>query len=343
MEEMLDEQRIRHEVEAMGFANLFEEPWEPFVWEPREPSPEPEFSIEELVAESARLEKARLEAEAEEARRQAQAHAYGFKNLYTEYPRDYPRYQTYDNQGRYSEVPRSQNCNHGGRHQEHPDISGFNFENLFNEPARPFTNEEPPSWRNTNWKDASMPEEGVPRPATLEDVKKWGLDEKLSLKRWNPDEIPIVLLGSVFDGYTLGEWIAKWTRHRCGRNSEFTQQARELWGLLIKLMEKMYKAKQVKDEITTDESYEMVGDFYKSGTRLMKRLQSIITDCEPSMLLRKRRTGDLGERAGVEFVEIFFGEGAFLHRTDSLMKGLQTWNHRFDANCAVIMDNPRWY
>lgn len=330
----------------MGFSNLFEEPWEPFQWKPREPSPEPEFTIEELLAESARQaeqEKARLQAEAEEARRQAQANAYGFENLYTKYPRDYPRSPCYKNQGYYPEHPRSQNYSHGGRHQEDPDISGFNFENLFNEPARPFTNEEPPSWRNTSWKDVPMPEEGTPRPVTLEDLEKWGLDGRFSLKRWNPDEIPIVLLGSVFDGYTLGEWIAKWTRHHCGRNSEFTQQARELWGLLIKLMEKMYKAKQVKDEITTDESYEMVGDFYKSGKRLMKRLQGIITDCEPSMLLRKRRTGDLGERAGVEFVEIFFGEGAFLHRTDRLMEGLETWNHRFDANCAKIMENPRWY
>lgn len=49
------------------------------------------------------------------------------------------------------------------------------------------------------------------REAPAKDAKKNGILAVYSLKHWDPEEEPILLLGSVFDAHSLGKWIYDWT------------------------------------------------------------------------------------------------------------------------------------
>ena len=53
---------------------------------------------------------------------------------------------------------------------------------------------------------------------------------------WDPTELPIVLLGSVFDASSLSKWIFDWTIHNHGASSPMAGVA---GSLLIKLVGKM--------------------------------------------------------------------------------------------------------
>lgn len=77
---------------------------------------------------------------------------------------------------------------------------------------------------------------GMPwREATAEDAKKYGIPAGYSLKRWDPEEEPLLLLGSVFDANSLGKWMYDWTAFFCGADSPECDLAGELWLLMIQL------------------------------------------------------------------------------------------------------------
>jgi hypothetical protein len=232
--------------------------------------------------------------------------------------------------------------------------SGLNLDDLFDKNPRErsnFSYDQTPSWQNTDWgrsfkatkpKDPDQSRSAQKtgdshRVATEEDAKRRGLPPGLYLKRWDPSEVPMTLLGSVFDINSLGKWIFDWTYHRHGAKSEVTDQACELWNLLVKTAGKIKRAKKSLKHIDIEESRDMVVDFYESGKRLLVRLQNLLHDCEAPMLAMKQKNGKLGKCAGVVFVDSFFGEGVFLHRVDGLMYGMKTWTKRFDANCEEIL------
>lgn len=48
------------------------------------------------------------------------------------------------------------------------------------------------------------------RRATDEDAKNHGVPAGYSLKNWDPEEKPILLVGSVFDANSLGKWTYDW-------------------------------------------------------------------------------------------------------------------------------------
>jgi len=52
--------------------------------------------------------------------------------------------------------------------------------------------------------------------ADLAECAAWGIPVGYSIKNWDREEVPIVLLGSVFDANSLGKWIYDWTVYRCG-------------------------------------------------------------------------------------------------------------------------------
>ncbi|CZR56383.1 uncharacterized protein PAC_06271 [Phialocephala subalpina] len=69
--------------------------------------------------------------------------------------------------------------------------------------------------------------------ATEADARKHRIPPGYSLKNWDPLEEPIILLGSVFDTNSLGQWIYDWTvYHHCPATPN-ADMAGELWLLLI--------------------------------------------------------------------------------------------------------------
>lgn len=181
-----------------------------------------------------------------------------------------------------------------------------------------------------------------PKKATLEDARKHRIPEGYSLKNWDPSEDPIMLLGSVFDSNSLGKWIYDWTVYKFDGNHPISENAGELWMLLIQLFGKIKRAEENMPKIRSAENKEIIEDFIESGERLTDKLRKLLKACETPMLksAKKAKDNQLGLSAGVEFVNTLWGRDRELERTERFMASVRLWNLRFDANCDEILKKP---
>ena len=180
--------------------------------------------------------------------------------------------------------------------------------------------------------------------ATEADARRHRIPPGYSLKNWDPSEEPIMLLGSVFDANSLGQWIYDWAVYHHGPSTPIADMAGELWLLLIQLAGKIKRAEECMPRIRKDESRDMVGDFMESGERLTGKLKKLLKACETPMLKAGKRRGkdsaQLGKKAGIEFVDSIFGRDRQLEATEKFMASIRLWNLRFDANCEDILLKP---
>lgn len=204
-------------------------------------------------------------------------------------------------------------------------------------PKRPST-ARPPSSQKAK---AKPEEDAAPRKATEADAKAHRIPAGYALKNWDPEERPILLLGSVFDFNSLGKWIFDWTVYREGRAAPITDIAGELWLLLIQLNVKIKASERVIGTVRNPEKREMLEDFLESGERLLEKLRSLLKACEAPMLkAAKKRQSGLGKSSGVEFVHTLFGPDREGEKTDKFMQSIRLFILRFDANCDDIIRNP---
>lgn len=182
----------------------------------------------------------------------------------------------------------------------------------------------------------------APREATDEDAARAGIPSGYSIKHWDPTELPIVLLGSVFDANSVGKWIYDWTVFHHGASSPLADMAGELWLLLIKLAGKMKRAEVCLRSVRNLDNRDMVEDFISSGERLWEKFKKLLKECEHYMLKAAKRDGSktMGKKAGTEFVESIFGRDRFLETTEKVMSQIRLWNMRFDVNCEEILRRP---
>ena len=193
----------------------------------------------------------------------------------------------------------------------------------------------------TKPKHKSKPSYSAPQ-ATEGDAAAHGIPAGYSIKNWDPTELPIILLGSVFDANSLGKWIYDWTVYRYTASHPFADIAGELWLLLIKLAGKMKRGNECLPRIRHPDSYELVEDFLGSADRLWADFKALLKECEYFMLKAAKREGTkkMGKNAGTEFVDSIFGRDRFLGQTEKLMAKVRTWDHRFDVNCEEILRRP---
>ena len=179
-----------------------------------------------------------------------------------------------------------------------------------------------------------------PREATAKDARKHGIPAGYSLKHWDPEEEPIVLLGSVFDANSLGKWIYDWTVFCHGADTNPAVLASDLWLVLISLAGKM---KRIERNPLRSRNFEtetnMLEDFLGSGERLWDRLKRLLKVCGRYMLkcFKEVGTEKMGKESGREFVEILFGREKELEATENLVRAMRLWIMRFDANCDDIL------
>jgi hypothetical protein len=184
------------------------------------------------------------------------------------------------------------------------------------------------------------------RKATEEDARKAGIPAGYSIKNWDPDEEPIMLLGSVFDANSLGKWIYDWTVFHHGPATPMSDLAGDLWLLLIQFAGKVKRAEECMPKVRKTENREMVEDFLESGERLWMRFANLLGKCEEFMWkAAKKEAGGkkpvtMGKNAGCEFVDTIFGRDRQLETTEKLMTGMRLWSMRFDANCDEILQHP---
>jgi hypothetical protein len=183
-----------------------------------------------------------------------------------------------------------------------------------------------------------------PVPATSADAARCKIPTGYVLKNWDPQERPILLLGSVFDANSLGKWIYDWTVYTHHAGSPLAEMAGELWLMLIKFSHKMKRAEEATQRVKGRDNRQMLADFQESGDRLWRRLLNLLKVCEDFMWrVAKRGTGkaQMGPKSGVEFVKTIFGRDRELEETERLMSSVRLWLNRFDANCEDILRSRR--
>jgi hypothetical protein len=189
----------------------------------------------------------------------------------------------------------------------------------------------------------SKPSQSKPvAQATEQDAAREGIPAGYSVKHWDPTEIPIILLGSVFDANSLGKWIYDWTVFHHGASTPMADMAGELWLLLIKLAGKMKRAEECVTRIRNPDKQETVEDFIVSGQRLLEKFKGLLKECEQFMLKAAKRDGTktMGKKAGTEFVDSIFGRDRYLESTEKIMNQIRLWNMRFDVNCEESLRRP---
>ncbi|KAH0145291.1 hypothetical protein KCU67_g12698, partial [Aureobasidium melanogenum] len=178
--------------------------------------------------------------------------------------------------------------------------------------------------------------------ATDRDARAAGIPAGYNFKNWDPNEEPILLLGSVFDANSLGKWIYDWTVAFHGPSTAFAEMAGDLWLSLIQLAGKIKRAEESLARIRHRDDRELIDDFLESGERLWERFNKLLKVCEKQMLkTAKRDRGSeklyMGNNSGREFVETIFGRDRELERTEKLTTGIRLWSLRFDANCEEVL------
>lgn len=205
--------------------------------------------------------------------------------------------------------------------------------------------QKPSRQPSTKARKAPVPKE-TPK-ATAKDAAKAGIPAGYSLKNWDPDEEPILLLGSVFDANTLGKWIYDWTVFHHGAGAPMADNAGELWLSLIELASKMKRSEGSLRRIKRRSKREVVEDFIDEGHNLLERLDAILRACEDYMWKTAQRengskkTTTLGSSSGCAFVDTIFGRDRELETTEKLMADMRYWTHRFNTLCEPILRRPR--
>jgi hypothetical protein len=180
--------------------------------------------------------------------------------------------------------------------------------------------------------------------ATATDAARHQIPAGYVLKNWDPQERPIMLLGSVFDANSLGKWIYDWTVYTHNAGSPLAEMAGELWLMLIKFSHKMKRAEEAAARVKGRDNRQMLADFQESGDRLWRRLVNLLKVSEDFMWrVAKRSTGkaQMGPKSGVEFVKTIFGRDRELEETERLMSSVRLWLMRFDANCEELLRSRR--
>ncbi|RYN32497.1 hypothetical protein AA0117_g4279 [Alternaria alternata] len=197
---------------------------------------------------------------------------------------------------------------------------------------------------------SNLPKSDVARKrsvATEEDAIRAGIPSGYSYRNWDPEEEPIMLLGSVFDANSLGKWIYDWTVFFYGPTTPLAEMAGEFWLLLIQLAGKTKRAEDIIAKILKKESQEIVEDFLVSAERIWVRFTKLLKICEDYMWkAAKEEAGNkkpvsMGKNSGREFVESLFGKDRELEKTEELMMRMRLWSMRFDCNCEDILRYPR--
>lgn len=176
------------------------------------------------------------------------------------------------------------------------------------------------------------------------DAEAWGIPAGYSMKSWDRQEVPILLLGSVFDANSLGKWVFDWTVCRwCDGGAPIPQMAGDLWILLVKLAANLQSTGWEAGSTGSVDDEETLGEFVRSGARLWRKMEELVKTCE-SFMWKAATVGDdgaarMGDEAGEEFVATMFGRDRQLERTEQLMSSVRLWNMEFEVNCKWMCES----
>lgn len=219
-------------------------------------------------------------------------------------------------------------------------------------PPRPANNgdalagddQQDPTGCNSATKRQAPPER---RQATAIDALRHGIPHDYILDHWDPDEKPILLLGTVFDANSLGKWIYDWAIIANGSQNPINDVAGDLWLQMIrfygeiKTSEWFVRGNKRATDAKSLQALHLVRCLLHDTKPLIKELKRLLRQCEKFMLKAKRKGKlCLGKRSAYAFVDTLFGRDDLLEDTQNFVQGMRNWNFKFDEISANVM-KPR--
>ena len=169
-----------------------------------------------------------------------------------------------------------------------------------------------------------------------------GFPPGYSTEKWDPNERPIVVAGTVFDANSLGKWIFDWSLYAYGCGSPMSNVAGDLWVLLIRFAGHFKFACAHANAIEDEDDLETVSDFLTSGERLWMKLYGVVKACEDAMVDAETRMNGgafprvMSSVGGRAFVKTLFGRDRKLRETEKLIASMRLWIMRFMTDCATV-------
>jgi hypothetical protein len=177
--------------------------------------------------------------------------------------------------------------------------------------------------------------------ATESDAKKHRIPPGYSILNWDPTHYPIMLLGSVFDYYSIGRWIYDWAVYHKGAGMPIPEYAGKIWLILIQISTRLNYSEQCIGHIRKEKHRDILEDFIEAQERVMDKFKKLIKACEGPMIKQFKSYSREPERsakaAGGAFVDTLFGRDGQLENTDKWMDSARLWSWRFDVNCAHLL------
>ena len=178
------------------------------------------------------------------------------------------------------------------------------------------------------------------RQATEEDRLRHNIGPGYSTKNWDPTERPIILLGSVFDANSVGNYIYDWTVAHYKSGTPMSEVAGDLWVLLIKFGGRMKRAEAGISNTRSKSKRIGIQEAINKGQLIWKSFETLLKKCEQYMWQGAQKDPDTGatimpKDAGSELVKGFFDRERKLRETEAVMQQLRNWIMDFEGNRAT--------
>ena len=178
------------------------------------------------------------------------------------------------------------------------------------------------------------------RKATFEDFEEYKIPSHYDPKNWDPDERPILLADSIYDGFSLGAWVYRLTATEFGAEACESELAGNLWRDLIRLAARLKRAKRGRVRAHEDCDWELLDDWRRSGFRIWQSAEALFGRCEWYMWEDDTET-ILRHDSGQQFVGAMFGSEFKLEETENLLSKLERWIVAFDKDATPVYEKVR--
>lgn len=150
----------------------------------------------------------------------------------------------------------------------------------------------------------------------------------------------MLLLGSVYDPYSIGKWIYDWTVSQFNAASPIADIAGDIWMRFLSLASKCVQADVCLRTLQSRGDRRVLKEFLRSADDVWGNYAEILRVCQVAMMRTVRREGGkqvLDAEAGREFVETMFGRDRELERTEAMRAGLHHWLDEFEDVCEPVL------
>lgn len=155
-----------------------------------------------------------------------------------------------------------------------------------------------------------------------------------NMKHYYVGEFPIVLMGSVFDPYSLGKWMYDWAVYLWGTDNEDTECVEDLWLILIRWTASLKRLTVLQEYILPTDWCIELAQHQGYGLSLRDELSSLIYLLGLSCQLTSNiSTNSPTSVSAEQLLNTMFRSIDQGRLTTKLLSRMSSWTAKCDATC----------